>query len=212
MENGVKSNKIRDISNKIRDINPKKLKKIIITLVAVFLIAAGIIGGAYYTAFYKMTHKTDTHDLSEKVGELSQKFIDQKHADCFVIAICKNGKTYTQSYGKLDTISNELPTDSTVFATEKCNLTCNTLLKGVSELKEATAKATCNWKTYKELAWVGADDIVWKNEEKCNFYQYSGFFKKSKTGVSIIVKNTKPETVNQFAIDVLLLAQNISVK
>ncbi len=188
------------------------MKKIIITLAVVFLIAAGIIGGAYYGAFYKMAHKADTHDLNEKIGELSQKFIDEKQADYFVISIYKNGKTYTQTYGKLDTISNVMPSDSTIFGNEKCALTCNTLQKATAELKDAAAKTTCNWKIYNALSWVGADDIAWKNEEKCSFYHYSGFFKKTKTGVTIITKNAQPENVNQFALDVLLLAQNISVK
>ena len=190
----------------------KEMKKIILTLTAVFLIAAGIIGGAYYAAFYKITHKTDTHNLTERIGELSQKFIDEKQADYFVVGIYKGGKIYTQGYGKLDTIQNIPPNDSTVFSSENCVLSQNTLNATIAELKAATESKPQNWQTYNALSWADADDITWKNEEKCRFYHYSGFFADKKTGISILCKNGNPETVNQLAIDMLLLVANVSVK
>ncbi len=188
------------------------MKKIIITLTLVFVIAAGVIGGAYYAALRKMTHREDTHDLSNRIGELSQKFIDDKQAKSFVIAIYKNGKIYTQGYGKVDTLQDLPPNDSTVFGTTPaCTLTQKTLSNTIKELKKAAVQAPADWHTYSGLWWVGVENIIWKNEQKCAFYQYSGFFEKSKTGIVILCKGGRPVAIDQFALDILLLSASVSM-
>jgi hypothetical protein len=172
-----------------------------------------MIGGAYYFALRKMTHREDTHDLSNQIGELSQKFIDDKQAKSFVIGIYKNGKTYTQGYGKIDSLKGLPPNDSTLFGTTAaCTLSQKTLSAAIVELKKAAEQPPSDWKTYSRLSWVGTEDIIWNNEQKCTFYQYSGFFSKSKTGIVIISQGGRPAAIDQFALDILLLSASVSMQ
>ena len=186
------------------------MKKIIITLSIVFTITGGIIGGAYYAALYKMAHRADTHDLSNRIGELSQRLIDEKNASNLVIGILKNGKIYTQGYGILDTLTKQPPTDSTIFGAKIDTLSLKTMGVAIEKLQTALVETPQNWQTYTKLAWLGVDDITWYGEQKGEFYSYLGVFKQKKIGVALLCATKKQPVIEQFAIDVLLLCKDIS--